>query len=160
VASSLSSTQRCSSRARVRALSSANSLSATALRPSSACGKAATCRTSRTSDSPGECDLNRAFASLPAKWQAGNLTAAEQALNAAYLHHQRSEAWSVGGARTSNEVVELIAEQVHQDWLARNAGWAPEELTAAYCKLPGAEQAKDRVIARRAYDAVRSLPRR
>lgn len=98
----------------------------------------------------GECNINAPYSTLPAKWQAENLAAASHAVGvAAYLLSQLSE------ARSDEQLVEIIAEQVHVAWLERNGAWAPAELAVPYADLTGEEQEKDRVIARLALSSVR-----
>jgi hypothetical protein len=104
----------------------------------------------------GECNINAPYAALPSKWQAENLSAASHAVAvSAYLLSQLSEASFYGVRRSDDELVELIAEQVHVAWLERNGAWAPAELAVPYADLTDEEQEKDRVIARLALSSVR-----
>lgn len=104
----------------------------------------------------GECNINAPYSTLPAKWQAENLAAASHAVGvAAYLLSQLSEARYYGVSRSDEQLVEIVAEQVHVAWLERNGAWAPAELAVPYADLTGEEQEKDRVIARLALSSVR-----
>lgn len=104
----------------------------------------------------GEVNINAPYAELPAKWQAENLAAASHAVGVAYyLLEQLSEARYYGVSRSVEQLVELVAEQVHVAWLERNGAWAPAELAVPYAALPDEEKEKDRVIARLALAAVR-----
>jgi hypothetical protein len=106
--------------------------------------------------SGGECNINAPYSTLPPKWQAENLAAASHAVGVtAYLLDQMSEARYYGVSRTTEQLVELIAEQVHVAWLERNGAWAPAELAVPYADLTDEEQEKDRVIARLALSSVR-----
>lgn len=51
------------------------------------------------------------------------------------------------------EMIEAIAADVHDKWVKRNA-WAPTEQKVAYMDLPESEKEKDRVVVRRAMEAL------
>lgn len=93
----------------------------------------------------GEIDIaNTRYEDLPDKWQAENRAAARSAIAAVTSARRQFPDDS------PEATVERAAPRIHDDWLSRNASWAPPEQNRPYNELSPEEQDKDRAVARAA----------
>lgn len=92
----------------------------------------------------GQVDIaNTDFAHLPAKWQAENRAAAVAVVDLI-----------LSGPDTDDED---LAAAVHDDWLSRNAEWAPPEQSVPFAELGAQDQEKDRAVVATARDVIAGI---
>ena len=91
---------------------------------------------------------NLHYRDLPEKFQYENREAAKGAVSIV-LDAMRSK------QTLDAAFIERASDTVHQQWLERNASWAPPEQNVPYSQLADAEKEKDRVIVRAAIESIR-----
>ena len=82
---------------------------------------------------------------LPAKFSEENTASAQGAIEAILANPGKD--------------VDYYSNIIHEQWMARNGSWAPEEQMVAYSQLSEGEKEKDRVIARDAIEVLTTFNR-
>ena len=82
---------------------------------------------------------------LPAKFSEENMASAQGAIEAILAN--------------PGQDVDFYSSIIHEQWMARNGSWAPEEQMVAYSQLSEGEKEKDRVIARDAIEVLTNFNR-
>ncbi|TAN58365.1 hypothetical protein EPN15_01385 [Patescibacteria group bacterium] len=106
---------------------------------------------SKKNNGDTEVDIaNTSYEDLPSDWQAENKASAEVAIT-------EVEAAIRDGRELDNAFIKEVSSTLHDKWLERNGRWAPPEQNKPYAELTDEEKEKDRVIIRKAIEAVKKL---
>ena len=85
---------------------------------------------------------------VPRDWQAENKASADVAVSEVQKAIEAGEV-------LDEEFVETASSALHDKWLERNSSWAAPEQKVPYPELSEKEEEKDRVIIRKAVEALR-----
>ena len=103
---------------------------------------------SKKNNGATEVDIaNASYEDLPSDWQAENKASASVAIT-------EVEAAIRDGRELDDAFIEEASSTLHDKWLERNGSWAPPEQNKPYADLTEEEKEKDRVIIRKAIEAV------
>ena len=103
---------------------------------------------SKKNNGATEVDIaNTSYEDLPSDWQAENKASASVAIT-------EVEAAIRDGRELDDAFIEEASSTLHDKWLERNGSWAPPEQNKPYADLTEEEKEKDRVIIRKAIEAV------